>query len=421
MKIAIISPEFPPKTSWGGVATFNNNLAKLLVAQGNQVIIFTSLDVKNGEDVIVKDKDTTTICIRNNFGAKAINFLYYIFPFGPIRKILYRHFPKILTAFEWNFFSLLSFHSFTKTNDIDAIHTPVFGAPALFISLAYRNIPLIAHWQGSEEFKTALKIHWLDNAIIESVHNMYMRFCAIIIVACSAQIYKHLSQKLNIKKFKIWYIPNFINTNDFKNIKTRLNRLSLLFVGRLEYRKGTDLVAKAFVRLAKNINNLQLTFVGEDKQEWDVNGRTVSFQTWFSHIRMPRRVRKRVIFISRIDDPQKMISLLKQKRGIAVLPSRYEPFGFTYIETMMAGYIVLASSIGGGKEIIRDGRNGFLIKPSINEIVKTLRRAISLNAAGALSITQNARRTVKTFFSNEAVNNAYRGLYKSLGKNHEMH
>ena len=41
MKVAIISPEFPPLTNWGGVATFSKNLSILLKENKHDVEIFT--------------------------------------------------------------------------------------------------------------------------------------------------------------------------------------------------------------------------------------------------------------------------------------------------------------------------------------------------------------------------------------------
>ena len=73
----------------------------------------------------------------------------------------------------------------------------------------------------------------------------------------------------------------------------------------------------------------------------------------------------------RVDEPgvffhgligQKNLALQMQKSSFSInLQSREEPFGMVVTESMRAGCIVLASSVGAYPELIQNDRNGFLI------------------------------------------------------------
>ena len=46
-----------------------------------------------------------------------------------------------------------------------------------------------------------------------------------------------------------------------------------------------------------------------------------------------------------------------------IVPSRYEPFGLTILESMSVGTPVIATKFGGPSHIITHGKDGFLVDP----------------------------------------------------------
>jgi glycosyltransferase involved in cell wall biosynthesis len=48
---------------------------------------------------------------------------------------------------------------------------------------------------------------------------------------------------------------------------------------------------------------------------------------------------------------------------VVVVPSRDEAFGIVNVESLAVGTPVVASRVGGISEIVRDGRDGFLVPP----------------------------------------------------------
>ncbi|MFH1662241.1 MAG: glycosyltransferase family 4 protein, partial [Candidatus Falkowbacteria bacterium] len=46
-----------------------------------------------------------------------------------------------------------------------------------------------------------------------------------------------------------------------------------------------------------------------------------------------------------------------------VMPSLREGFGITFLEAMSCGTPVIGGNVGGTKELIKNGENGFLVNP----------------------------------------------------------
>ena len=69
----------------------------------------------------------------------------------------------------------------------------------------------------------------------------------------------------------------------------------------------------------------------------------------------------RVQFVGQLSDDKLAEQLIHH--DVLAVPSSYEGFGMVYLEAMRCGLPAIASSAGGGVEVVRDGENGFLIAP----------------------------------------------------------
>jgi len=62
---------------------------------------------------------------------------------------------------------------------------------------------------------------------------------------------------------------------------------------------------------------------------------------------------------------------------IVNLSTQPEPFGRTIIEAMSCGKVVVATNLGGPKEIIENGVDGFLVEPKVDEICEVILQILS--------------------------------------------
>ena len=131
----------------------------------------------------------------------------------------------------------------------------------------------------------------------------------------------------------------------------------LLFVGRLEGRKGIDTLLDAVTRLVASGDDLVLTVVGDDTLPGPGDDGLTYRQVFErDHPDLSDRVR----FLGRVDDSE----LVEQYAAadVFVAPSRFESFGLMLLEAMMFAKPVVCADVGGMRDIVEDGVTGFRVR-----------------------------------------------------------
>jgi phosphatidyl-myo-inositol alpha-mannosyltransferase len=127
----------------------------------------------------------------------------------------------------------------------------------------------------------------------------------------------------------------------------------VLFVGRLEHRKGPDVVLEAFLRLARTDRRLLLRIAGDGPLAPQLQARLGAG---------PSDVAERVVLLGRVDADD----LTRELSGadVVAVPSRGgESFGIVLLEAMAAGAALVASDIGGYRDVARAGQEALLVPP----------------------------------------------------------
>ena len=131
-----------------------------------------------------------------------------------------------------------------------------------------------------------------------------------------------------------------------------------LFVGRLESRKGIDVLLRAAPEVLRRFPHARLDIVGDDRIERAEGG---TYKATFLGSPEARDVQGRVVFHGRVEE--EALRRFYRDCDVLVAPSRYELFGFIYVEGMMFGKSVIGGRAGGGPEVIEDGVTGLLVAP----------------------------------------------------------
>ncbi|ODT03904.1 MAG: hypothetical protein ABS52_07405 [Gemmatimonadetes bacterium SCN 70-22] len=152
----------------------------------------------------------------------------------------------------------------------------------------------------------------------------------------------------------------------------------LLFVGRLEPRKGLPFAMRAFAQLASRYPDLSLIVVGDGPERDAIN-------------QLPPDVRRRVHLKGKVS--YEALPTYHRAADVFISPATgAESFGIVLVEAMAAGLPVVASNIPGYREVARDGRESLLVKPSdadalaegIAHLLDHPAEAARLGASGAL-------------------------------------
>lgn len=148
-------------------------------------------------------------------------------------------------------------------------------------------------------------------------------------------------------------VPNGVDVARFRDatpFPQMREQPSLLFVGRLEPRKGLDQLLHAMTHLKTTRPDLRLYVVGDGPD------RDRCQQL------LPARLRSDVVFLGRVEADE--LPRFYASCDLFVAPALGgESFGIVLIEAMAAGCPVVASDIPGYASVVTDGVDGRLVPP----------------------------------------------------------
>lgn len=294
----------------------------------------------------------------------------------------------------------LSYHLIKAANKIDVV---------VFVGMASLLLPtLTARLLGKRT--VYIDIGSIANTIEQEYKDTFFGFGLIRIFGFLEKLQYKLSEQVVVYsprciehkflkyKNKISAVPRqFLNFNKFaprKQLKERKNVVG--YVGRFESDKGILNFIEAIpliLRLASNT----MFLVGGDGQLRGTVERYVTRKKLNDKVMLPR-------WISR-DDLPKHLNELK----LLVLPSYVEGLPNIMLEAMACGTPVVATSVGGILDVIKDGETGFILEDNSPEtIAKGVIRA--LNHPNLKEIALNARALVERRYTYEAAVERYRNL-----------
>ncbi len=187
---------------------------------------------------------------------------------------------------------------------------------------------------------------------------------ADLLICVSEDTKQDLMTHYGIAAAKIIVIENSLDEQQFLNEPLIPDKThELLFIGRLEPRKGIDVLLSAFEILKKEMPELHLTVIGENLMNdafitdaEEKFGSTVSFLGHTSEASLKEHM---------------------QSATLLIVPSRVEGFGLTAAEGMAAGMCVVASNAPGLRSVITHEDTGLLFEnENVLSCADTIKRAL---------------------------------------------
>ncbi len=345
MNIGLLTPYYPDEhTINSGLANHFETLALALVAQGHCVTV-----------IHVTPALGTETSRFENHTAQGISILTYKIALpGWITKSLESKWALInlLLRFKGMWTVVMRLNTIVKSHQLDVIEaTSYFSLTYLHLLLRKQLVPV------------ALRVSTTYNQIITDHYPFKSRMLDLLgsfeiaLIRKSRYRLTHARNharelcKLYDIPFETFYIiPHGIKMPVISdNAPHSGSPLKILYVGRMEYRKGIDTLLEAIPLVVQKNSNVLFELIGHDADG--------SYQKEFS-AKHTDQINQKVLFRGNLDKAATQRAYAEC--DIFVAPSRYESFGLIYIEAMSYGKPAIGCNVGGVTDVITDGVNGLL-------------------------------------------------------------
>ncbi|MFC0604822.1 glycogen synthase [Winogradskyella pulchriflava] len=259
---------------------------------------------------------------------------------------------------------------------------------------------------------------WIEKTAIE------MADC---LIAVSEETKEDVLKHFNVDESKVEVVYNGIDLEQYVVVEETSvldtynidkNKPYVLFVGRITRQKGIIHLVNAIKYLDKDIQVVLCAGAPDTKEI----GKEME-----DAVKEASKTRDNIIWIDKMLDKKDVIQLYSHA-DVFCCPSIYEPFGIINIEAMACETVVVASAVGGIKEVVVEGETGLLIKleqqtsapfepvnpdqfsrdlaAGINKVIndKELKNKMA----------KNGRKRVEEFFDWRAIAKQTEAIYKSL-------
>lgn len=343
MHIAIVNSEYPSPAGYdqGGIATYSYILANILASQGHKIEML----LREGT---VSEKLHDSVIIH-----------YYKFKTPSRLNRLLRSPNNGATNWEMGHSQhirelLIQIH---RENNIDIAEFPDYGGLAFACKPSF-PFPIVINFHMPSEIVDKINLTELTNSRKsfhrferKAIYNGQGFRCPSI--ALKSEICKLYALQPSV----IYTIRNPVSTLHFDHISKKDNksRFDLLFTGRLERRKGAEVLIRALPSILQLDKRIHFTLAGNSEpggKHWYREKLERSLST---------EQRTRVYLSGPLN--RENLAILYSRSSMFLFPSLFENAPYSLLEAMAARLPILASNCSGTDEIIRHNENGLLFNP----------------------------------------------------------
>lgn len=252
---------------------------------------------------------------------------------------------------------IVNSNNFKKVGVLRVMQTPG-GVPALAAKLLFKTPYLVTYGYKYHKF-AQIEGKFFISFALRILEPLILVFADAVIVTTD-ELKNYVSRFANLEKIHL--IPNGVDVVSFKppkKTKKKKNEFVILSVGRLEIQKNYLNLVQA-VASSKYNNNIVLKLVGKGSQAARIK-------------KLAREKKVKLTILANVSHSK--MPKIYNSCDVFVLPSLIEGHPKVLIEAMSCGLSVIGSNVSGNRELISDGRTGFLCgtdKESISEKIDNL-------------------------------------------------
>lgn len=383
LHICIVTKEFPPFAAGGGIGTLYYHLASELLLMGHQVTVI----VPGNREIYKRGKFSVVYAAHAEYCADDLPA------------------PGFRNNINWALSALKALAGISKNGRVDVVDSALWDSEALAISMLPRSERPAVVVRLVTPFPVVARTNrWsvgdLENALFRKSEVTLIEN-ADAVVPISKSIANTIQEEYELQADCRWEMSHcgiaYWSSFDFRDNYDQLAAISnvdvkrlatsriILFVGRLESRKGVDVLIDAAGEFLRPDTKSLLVIAGRDVEGWE--GRAKD--------RLHANVLGKIIFLGEIDD------VLKQKllnvAYCVVFPSRYESFGLVPLEAFVHGTPVIAARAGAIPEVVENEVCGLLFEPGqASSLANCVRRLLDSDSL-RVTLSNGARRQSRRF------------------------
>jgi glycosyltransferase involved in cell wall biosynthesis len=215
-------------------------------------------------------------------------------------------------------------------------------------------------------------------------------------------------KEARISPDKLVSIPNGINLEKFDRQWNREGKRAefgissqtkvIGTVSRLSKQKGLEFLLRAVPGILRNVPNSAFIIVGDGE-----------LKPQLMQLAKKLGIKDKVIFAGFRKDALEVMNIF----DVFVLPSLWEGLPIALLEAMALSKPIVATAVGGCRELVTDGENGFLVEPSEASELSEAITTILTDSELASRMEQNSRKRAEQYTVDKMVEKT-ENLYEEL-------
>lgn len=302
----------------------------------------------------------------------------------------------------------------------DAKNCDLFHLNGVFdfysIVVSFSNKPYALSLRGSfmkEAYKLTKFKALKKNIFMKLFGDRIINKASLIHVTCKEELENFLYFYPDLRE-KVRIIPNGLDLSQFQCLPEKgkffekypslQDKKYVLFLGRINQKKGIDLLIEAFNMFSKE-SDLYLVIAGED----DGDGYRNTVEKWVKSYGLENRV----IFTGLLQGVDKLSAFVDAE--VFVLPSYSENFGMAVVEAMACGTpVVISDRVGIAREVQRNNA-GVIVETDAKSIYAGIKKILD-DANLRKQISENGKKMVKKYYDTDIVADKMIEMYQEVIK-----
>lgn len=394
MRVCLVTNEYPPQSAAGGIGSYCSDLAAGLSARGNHVHVVCPGEWSEGVEELASNVTVHRIpVVQKHLLMRLYNKM------RTINSRLWRTYRLGTECVVWSFAAARYVAALSRRVPVDIVECPEILAQGFWLA-GVKARPLVIKLHTPYEMHRRLNGYCVGSDV-ERVSQL--EYAAVRranrVTSCSRALVGEV-EKLWRASVEAITIPNPVDVLKFLPMDSleEPRKVVIGYVGRLEPRKGVDVLWEAYKGIASCRDDVELWCVGAD-QPMPQGG--MSWGGWMQQEASALGLTGVRLMGTR---PREQLPSLYNGFSVCVVPSRgFENLPYTCLEAMSCGRPVVASDCGGIPEIVTNGVDGVLFRSGDHNELATLLLGLLDSPEMRARIGRNARTRIESGYSMETV------------------